>query len=153
MKDHSGKDRIDWRPKDPWPAGTKVSVKGALDCLDAGNGGWFARDYDCSFTVGSAHRAVVDVPSHTLTMYDGDCQVGQVRGSAGSAQTPTRGGTHTVTSKIRAEAMDSQTIGFGDQWSLKAKWVVYRTASGRFSTPHPGTSPSAWRTTATDASA
>ncbi|GAA2463029.1 hypothetical protein GCM10010388_63630 [Streptomyces mauvecolor] len=28
LKDHSGKDRIDWRPKDPWLAGTKVSVKG-----------------------------------------------------------------------------------------------------------------------------
>ncbi|MFD9633313.1 Ig-like domain-containing protein [Streptomyces violascens] len=40
VKDHSGKDRIDWRPKDPRPAGTKVSVKGALDGLDTkpGNG-------------------------------------------------------------------------------------------------------------------
>ncbi|GAA2463023.1 L,D-transpeptidase [Streptomyces mauvecolor] len=72
------------------------------------------------------------MPSHPLTLYDDDRQVGQVRGSAGSAQTPTRGGTHTVTSKNPAEAMDSQTIGFGDQWSLKAKWVVHRTASGTF---------------------
>ncbi len=132
VKDYSGKDRIDWRPKEHWPAGTKVSVKGALAGIDSGSGGWFARDYDFSFTVGADHRAVIDVPSHTLTMYEDGKAVGTITGSAGSPQDPTRGGVHTVRSKNAAETMDSSTIGHGDEWMLDSKWVTHLTASGTF---------------------
>ncbi|MEV4441511.1 Ig-like domain-containing protein [Streptomyces sp. NPDC049577] len=132
VKDYSGKDRIDWRPKERWPAGTKVSVKGALTGVDSGEGGWFARDYDFGFTVGADRRAVIDVPAHSLTMYEGEQKVGTIIGSAGSPENPTRGGIHTVRGKNPAETMDSATIGFGDQWKLDSQWVTYLTASGTF---------------------
>ncbi|GGU46535.1 hypothetical protein GCM10010211_07600 [Streptomyces albospinus] len=132
VKDWSGKDRIDWRPKDYWPADTKVSVKGALSGIDSGDGGWFARDYDFGFTTGADHKAVIDVPSHTLTMYENGKPVGSVKGSAGSPQDPTRGGVHTVRSKNAAETMDSATIGHGDEWMLDSQWVTHLTASGTF---------------------
>ncbi|MER5883372.1 Ig-like domain-containing protein [Streptomyces sp. NPDC001941] len=132
VKDYGGKDRIDWRPKDPWPAGTKVSVRGALGGLDSGAGGWFARDYDFDFTIGPDHKGVIDVPGHTLTLYDGDKKVDTLKGSAGSQETPTRGGVHTVRSKNASETMDSATIGYGNQWSLPSKWVTHLTASGTF---------------------
>ncbi|MFJ9418856.1 Ig-like domain-containing protein [Streptomyces sp. NPDC101227] len=133
VKDYSGKDRIDWRPKDYWPSGTKVSVKGALTGIDSGaNGGWFARDYNFGFAIGADHKAVIDVPSHTLTMYENGKNVGSVVGSAGSPQDPTRGGVHTVRSKNAAETMDSSTIGHGDEWMLDSKWVTHLTASGTF---------------------
>ncbi|MFE3183353.1 Ig-like domain-containing protein [Streptomyces violascens] len=56
VKDYSGKDRIDRRPKDPWPAGAKVSVKGALDGLDAdpGNG---LEDWRETWQQGQQHRS------------------------------------------------------------------------------------------------
>ncbi|BDH14041.1 lipoprotein [Streptomyces hygroscopicus] len=133
VKDYSGKDRVDWRPKDYWPAGTKVSVKGALSGINSGDdGGWFARDYNFGFRIGADHKAVIDVPSHTLTMYENGKSVGSIRGSAGSPQDPTRGGVHTVRSKNAAETMDSATIGHGDEWSLDSKWVTHLTASGTF---------------------
>ncbi|WJY41414.1 Ig-like domain-containing protein [Streptomyces sp. P9-2B-2] len=132
VKDYSGKDRIDWRPKDYWPSGTKVSVKGALSGLNSGDGGWFARDYNFGFTIGSDHKAVIDVPSHTLTMYENGKNVGSITGSAGSPQDPTRGGVHTVRSKNAAETMDSATIGHGSEWMLDSKWVTHLTASGTF---------------------
>ncbi|MEU5213125.1 Ig-like domain-containing protein [Streptomyces sp. NPDC020742] len=133
VKDYSGKDRIDWRPKDYWPAGTKVSVKGALAGINSGEqGGWFARDYNFGFTVGKDRKAVIDVPGHTLTMYENGKSVGSVTGSAGSPQDPTRGGVHTVRSKNAAETMDSATIGHGNEWMLDAKWVTHLTASGTF---------------------
>ncbi|MFG2139703.1 Ig-like domain-containing protein [Streptomyces sp. NPDC048650] len=133
VKDYSGKDRIDWRPKDHWPAGTKVSVKGALGGINSGTaGGWFARDYNYGFSIGADHKAVIDVPSHTLTMYADGKNVGSVTGSAGSPQDPTRGGVHTVRSKNAAETMDSSTIGHGDEWMLDSKWVTHLTASGTF---------------------
>ncbi|MGW7488289.1 Ig-like domain-containing protein [Streptomyces sp. NPDC054786] len=133
VKDYSGKDRIDWRPKDYWPAGTKVSVKGALSGINSGDdGGWFARDYNFGFRIGADHKAVIDVPSHTLTMYENGKSVDSIRGSAGSPQDPTRGGVHTVRSKNAAETMDSATIGHGDEWSLDSKWVTHLTASGTF---------------------
>ncbi|MFC5723961.1 Ig-like domain-containing protein [Streptomyces gamaensis] len=132
VTDWSGKDRLDWRPKDRWPAGTKVSVKGTLGGIDSGEGGWFARDYDFDFAVGEDHRAVIDVPNHTLTMYDGDKEVGSVKGSAGSPVDPTRNGIHTVRSKAADEVMDSSTIGHGNEWMLASKWVTHLTASGTF---------------------
>ncbi|MEU5236441.1 Ig-like domain-containing protein [Streptomyces lydicus] len=133
VKDWSGKDRIDWRPKDYWPAGTKVSVKGALSGVNSGaQGGWFARDYNFGFSVGADHKAVIDVPSHTLTMYENGKNIGSISGSAGSPQDPTRGGVHTVRSKNAAETMDSATIGHGSEWMLDSKWVTHLTASGTF---------------------
>ncbi|MGG2459472.1 L,D-transpeptidase [Streptomyces sp. RGM 3693] len=132
VKDWSGKDRIDWRPKDYWPAGTKVSVRGGLSGINSGDGGWFARDYDFDFTIGADHKAVIDVPSHTLTLYADGKAVGTIRGSAGSPQDPTRGGVHTVRSKNAAETMDSATIGHGDEWMLDSQWVTHLTASGTF---------------------
>ncbi|GHF59957.1 hypothetical protein GCM10010218_46900 [Streptomyces mashuensis] len=132
VKDWSGQDRIDWRPKSFWPAGTKVSVNGALAGLDSGAGGWFARDYAFSFNIGADRKAVIDVPGHTLTMYENGKPVGSVKGSAGSPQDPTRGGIHTVRSKNAAETMDSATIGHGNEWMLDSQWVTHLTASGTF---------------------
>ncbi|MCB5907784.1 L,D-transpeptidase [Streptomyces pinistramenti] len=132
VTDYGGHDRIDWRPKTYWPAGTKVSVKGALTGLNSGDGDWFVRDYNFGFTIGEDHKAVIDVPAHTLTMYAGGRNVGTISGSAGSPEAPTRGGVHTVRSKNAAETMDSKTIGYGDQWMLDAKWVTHLTASGTF---------------------
>ncbi|MFE6738453.1 L,D-transpeptidase family protein [Streptomyces tubercidicus] len=132
VKDYSGKDRIDWRPKDYWPSGTKVTVKGSLSGINSGDGGWFARDYNFGFRIGADHKAVIDVPSHTMTMYENGKNVGTIRGSAGSPQDPTRGGVHTVRSKNAAETMDSATIGHGSEWMLDSKWVTHLTASGTF---------------------
>ncbi|UQA92450.1 L,D-transpeptidase [Streptomyces halobius] len=132
VRDWTGKDRIDWRPKDYWPAGTKVSVKGALGGINSGEGGWFARDYNFDFRIGADRKAVIDVPSHTLTMYEDGRNVGSVTGSAGSPQDPTRGGVHTVRSKNAAETMDSSTIGHGNEWMLDSQWVTHLTASGTF---------------------
>ncbi|MEU4211718.1 Ig-like domain-containing protein [Streptomyces sp. NPDC026206] len=132
VKDWSGQDRIDWRPKDPWPSGTKVSVNGNLSGIDSGEGGWFARNYDFGFSIGADRKAVIDVPAHTLTMYENGKPVGDIKGSAGSPQDPTRGGIHTVRSKNADEVMDSATIGYGDKWMLPSKWVTHLTASGTF---------------------
>ncbi|MEU9499918.1 Ig-like domain-containing protein [Streptomyces sp. NPDC048196] len=133
VKDYSGKDRIDWRPKDYWPSGTKVSVKGALSGINSGDaGGWFARDYNFGFSIGADHKAVIDVPAHRLTMYENGKSVGTITGSAGSPQDPTRGGVHTVRSKNAAETMDSATIGHGTEWMLDSQWVTHLTASGTF---------------------
>lgn len=133
VRDYSGKDRIDWRPKERWPSGTKVTVRGGLTGISSGtDGGWFVRDYDFGFTTGADRKAVIDVPGHTLTMYENGRSVGSVKGSAGSPEAPTRGGVHTVRSKNAAETMDSSTIGYGDQWMLDSKWVTHLTASGTF---------------------
>ncbi|MFI9202269.1 Ig-like domain-containing protein [Streptomyces sp. NPDC053048] len=132
VKDWSGQDRIDWRPRTYWPSGTKVSVKGNLSGIDSGEGGWFAKNYTFGFTIGADHKAVIDVPSHTLTMYENGKPVGDIKGSAGSPVDPTRGGIHTVRSKNADEVMDSSTIGHGNEWMLDSKWVTHLTASGTF---------------------
>ncbi len=102
VRDWSGKDRVDWRPKTYWPAGTKVSVKGSLGGINSGQkGGWFARDYDFGFTIGADHKAVIDVTAHSMTLYENGKAVDTIRGSAGSPQDPTRGACTPYAARTR----------------------------------------------------
>ncbi|MFE0382272.1 Ig-like domain-containing protein [Streptomyces inhibens] len=52
VKDGSGKDRVDWRPAQPWKPGTEVTLRAQLTGVDSGGGRYFAEDYDLNFTIG-----------------------------------------------------------------------------------------------------
>ena len=54
LQDYSGKDRVDWRPKEYWKSGTRVTLDADLNGIDSGPaGGWFVRDYATTFTIGA----------------------------------------------------------------------------------------------------
>ncbi|KNB50654.1 hypothetical protein AC230_21325 [Streptomyces caatingaensis] len=133
VKDLDGNDRIDWRPKEFWKPGTKVSLKGALAGLPSGQGRYFARDYDLAFTVGENRVVTVDVAAHRMTVTEGGKEVAAYPISAGSDTYPTRGGTHVVLAKNAHETMKSASVGLGDAYpSLPTTSVVHLTSSGTF---------------------
>jgi lipoprotein-anchoring transpeptidase ErfK/SrfK len=133
VKDHSGADRIDWRPKEYWKPGTKVSLDAKLSGVDSGGGRKFVRDYDTDFTVGDKRVAVVNVPSYKMTVTVNDGESKTVPISAGSAQYATWSGTHVVYSKNASETLDSRTVGLGDSYLMKdTPSVVHMTFSGTF---------------------
>jgi len=57
---------VHFRTKDYWPAGTKVTVTGALKGFNVGDGTWGLGTWTSSFTVGDKHVSVID--NHTLQM-------------------------------------------------------------------------------------
>ena len=71
MTDWSGRDRVDWRPKEYWKPGTEVTLNAELNGTDSGAaGGWFVRDYTTTFTIGARQIAKVDLdsaPAHART--------------------------------------------------------------------------------------
>ncbi|MFI9081770.1 Ig-like domain-containing protein [Streptomyces sioyaensis] len=136
IKDYSGKDRVDWRPKDFWKPGTKVSLKADLTGIASSDGTYFARDYTTTFTIGSDRRIEVDVPSHRVKVTENGNEVLNVPMSAGDDKDPgkaTRGGTHVILRKNPKETLDSSTVGFGSSYNLPdVPWVVHITSSGTF---------------------
>ncbi|NUU22491.1 MAG: L,D-transpeptidase [Streptomycetaceae bacterium] len=133
IKDASGKDRVDWRPKDYWRPGTRVTLDADLKGVKSGTNTYFARDYQTSFTVGSGRVVEVDVPGHKVDVIENGQVVRSLPMSAGSDQYPTRGGTHVILSRNAKETLDSQTVGLGDEYKLPdVPWVVHFTSSGTF---------------------
>ncbi|MYV99270.1 L,D-transpeptidase family protein [Streptomyces sp. SID3343] len=132
-KDESGKDRVDWRPREFWATGTKVTLNANLGGVASGPGTYFARDYESTFTVGTNRVVEVDVPKHRLTVKEDGVAVKTIKMSAGSNEFPTRGGTHVILSKNAKETLDSTTVGLGDSYNLPdVPWVVHFTSSGTF---------------------
>ncbi|WP_406281926.1 Ig-like domain-containing protein [Embleya sp. NBC_00896] len=132
-KDQSGKDRVDWRPREFWPTGTRITLDANLGGVASAPGAYFTRDYETSFTVGTSRTVEVDVPKHKLTVIEDGVPVKTIKMSAGSDQFPTRGGTHVILSKNAKETLDSTTVGLGDSYNLPdVPWVVHFTSSGTF---------------------
>ncbi|WTW92242.1 Ig-like domain-containing protein [Streptomycetaceae bacterium NBC_01309] len=133
IKDQSGKDRVDWRPKEYWKPGTRVTLNANLQGVKSGTGTYFARDYETSFTVGSGRVVEVDVANHKVNVVENGQLVKSLPMSAGSDEFPTRGRTHVILAKNAKETLDSQTVGLGDRYNLPdVPWVVHFTSSGTF---------------------
>ncbi|GAA4973861.1 Ig-like domain-containing protein [Yinghuangia aomiensis] len=133
IKDITGKDRVDWRPKEYWKPGTKVTLNADLTGVKSGKGTYFARDYASTFTVGTGRVVEVDVPNHKVKVIENGETVKTLAMSAGSDEFPTRGGTHVILGKNATETLDSQTVGLGDSYKLPdVPWVVHFTSSGTF---------------------
>lgn len=132
-KDISGKDRIDWRPREFWPSGTTVTLNANLAGVASGPGTYFTRDYETSFTVGTDRVVQVDVANHRLSVIENGVTIKSLKVSAGSTEYPTRGGTHVILAKNAKQTLDSTTVGLGDSYLLPdVPWVVHFTSSGTF---------------------
>ena len=59
---------VQWRPKDYWPSGTKVTVVARLTGVEAAKGVWGTASTSSDFAIGDAMISTVDVAAHTLTV-------------------------------------------------------------------------------------
>src|SRR5262249_40401546 len=65
MDDHE----VHWRPKDYWPAGTKVHVEANVYGKDLGNGLYGQEDREATFTIGPSKIAVADSNTHRMKVF------------------------------------------------------------------------------------
>ncbi|WP_327680821.1 L,D-transpeptidase [Kitasatospora sp. NBC_00458] len=130
-----GGQRLDFRPKAYWAAGTRVSVALRLKDVQGAPGEFGTQVKDVRFTIGRAQVSTVDLDAHTLTVRAG--QGGRVvralKVSGGDAKHTTYRGVLVVSEKYRVTRMNSQTVGMGDEYDIKdVPHAMRLTNSGTF---------------------
>ncbi|MER6769660.1 Ig-like domain-containing protein [Streptomyces bacillaris] len=140
LQDYSGKDRVDWRPKEYWKPGTEVTLKAELNGIDTGtDGGWFVRDYLTTFTIGAAQVVKVDLDGHRLALHRDGKQVMDIPMSAGTpgGKKASWRGTAVLMSKEGTINMNSETVGLGDAYDKMVDFSMRLTWSGMYAHAAP----------------
>ncbi|MFE9256960.1 Ig-like domain-containing protein [Streptomyces sp. NPDC006879] len=140
IEDYSGKDRVDWRPKEYWKSGTKVELQANLNGVDSGKGGgFFVRDYRTEFTIGKDQRIKVDLDTKQLTLQRDGRTLQQIPISAGTpgGQKASWQGKLVVMAKEGTIRMDSQTVGLGDAYDKMVDYSMRLTWSGMYAHAAP----------------
>lgn len=110
-----------WRPKEYFPAGTKVSVNADIYGADLGGGVYGQDDSSVDFTIGRARVSIADDTTKQVSVYEDGKLIRTMPTSMGRGGTTTAGGrtiafwtqpgTYTVMEKQRSVVMDSSTYG------------------------------------------
>ncbi|MFD7609520.1 Ig-like domain-containing protein [Streptomyces sp. NPDC059828] len=140
MRDWSGNDRVDWRPKAYWKPGTKVTLNAELNGTDSGGGGgWFVRDYTTTFTIGAQQIVKVDLDSHQLTLLRDGKAVRRIPVSGGTPGGDKRSwrGTAVLMAKEGTINMNSETVGLGDAYDKMVDYSMRLTWSGMYAHAAP----------------
>ncbi|MFJ9811419.1 Ig-like domain-containing protein [Streptomyces sp. NPDC101158] len=139
LTDYSGRDRVDWRPKEYWKPGTKVTLEATLNGTDSG-GGWFVRDYRTGFSVDSTARIVkVDLDRKKLTLMRDGQAVRTIPVSGGTPGGDKRSwrGTAVLMAKEGTINMNSETVGLGDAYNKDVDYSMRLTWSGMYAHAAP----------------
>ncbi|WP_433031772.1 L,D-transpeptidase [Actinomycetospora sp. CA-053990] len=104
-------EQLNWRPKDYWRPGTRVTVDAQLFGVDSGEGLYGAEDRSFSFTVGRDQRARGDVNAHTLVLSQDGQQLRTLPASYGRDIYPTQYGVHVAFEKYEVKRMRSESWG------------------------------------------
>jgi lipoprotein-anchoring transpeptidase ErfK/SrfK len=125
-----------YRPKEFWPANTKVTVDVGLRGVDAGKGVWGMKNRTVKFRTGSAMVSTVNVKRHTLTVTRNGKTLRVIPVSTGKAGFLTRNGIKVVLEKHTLKIMDATTIGIGrsdpEYYRLEVPYAMRVTWSGEF---------------------
>ncbi|QES47434.1 hypothetical protein DEJ50_05940 [Streptomyces venezuelae] len=135
MTDYSGKDRVDWRPKEYWKSGTDVKVQMNLNGVDSGQGGgYFVRDYSTEFKTGKDRRLLVNLDTKQMTVTEEGQTVKTIPVSAGTpgGQKASWSGKMALMSKEGTINMNSETVGLGDAYDKMVDYSMRVTWSGMY---------------------
>ncbi|MFH9202552.1 Ig-like domain-containing protein [Streptomyces anulatus] len=140
IRDWSGRDRVDWRPRTYWKPGTEVRLDAELNGTDSGAvGGWFVRDYTTSFTVGDRQIVEVDLDRHRLSLVRDGRTVRRIPVSGGTPGGDKRSwrGTAVLMSKEGTINMNSETVGLADAYDKMVDHSMRLTWSGMYAHAAP----------------
>ena len=126
-----------YRPKEFWPAGTKVAVNLRLNSLPAGNGIYGQQDQKVPFKVGRKVVSTVDISAKRLRVRIDDEIVRSIPVTTGSNKFRTRQGTKVIMERLPSVDMDAASTGISpddaDYYNIEdVKWAMRVTNSGEF---------------------
>ncbi|MBW0105655.1 Ig-like domain-containing protein [Pseudonocardia sp. KRD291] len=139
LPDENGGSRVHWRPKEYWPANTKVTVDAPLYGIAYGGGDYGQSDLTSSFTIGRKQVVKADTRSFGMVVERDGKQVGSYPASYGLGSDPnrnTRSGIHVVTEKFTDKRMVSAQYGY----DVMEKWAVRMSNNGEFIHANPASS-------------
>jgi lipoprotein-anchoring transpeptidase ErfK/SrfK len=128
--------RVEYRPREFWPARTTVSVSVDLGGVQAGKDIWGAQDKGVQFTIGRSVVSVVDVAAHRMTVAIDGTPARSIPVTTGKDGFLTRGGTRVISEMLPQTRMDAASTGVtpGDPeyYNLDVRYAMRMTNSGEF---------------------
>ncbi|MFJ6794249.1 Ig-like domain-containing protein [Streptomyces sp. NPDC091268] len=128
-----GNDRLDFRPEKYWAAGTKVTLKLALDGVEGRPGVYGKQTRTVTFTIGRSQVSTVDAAEHTMQVVRDGQVVKDVPITAGAPSTTTYNGQMVISEKYKVTRMNGATVGFGGEYDISdVPHAMRLTNSGTF---------------------
>jgi lipoprotein-anchoring transpeptidase ErfK/SrfK len=130
--------QVDWRPKEFWKPGTKVTLDMQIAGVKAANDRYGRKDYKQTFKIGASHVTKVDGTSHKIRVYRDGKLVDTWPTGTGRPGLETYSGTYIVLGKSPVVQMDSCSARIEcdkkapDYYDEKEYWATRVTASGTF---------------------
>ncbi|MFD1047333.1 Ig-like domain-containing protein [Kibdelosporangium lantanae] len=123
--------QVDWRPKEYWPANTKVNVSANLYGVDFGNG-YGKSDVTSKFSIGRNQVLKVNTPDHKLLVYRNGSLAATYPSSNGSDADPDRNTPNgTMIVMTREEVGDFSNPKYG-YTNVKKKWSLRISNHGEY---------------------
>ncbi|MEU6394095.1 Ig-like domain-containing protein [Streptomyces sp. NPDC046939] len=110
--------RLDFRPREYWKSGSKVTMKIALDGVEGAKGVHGVQNKTVTFTVGRKQVSTVDVKTQQMTVERDGQTLKTVPVSTGSADHPTYNGQMVISEKFVQTRMNGSTVGFGGEYDI-----------------------------------
>lgn len=128
---------VHFRPREFWPAGTKVKVLLRVNSLPAGGGIYGQQDQEIDFKIGRKAVTTVDVKSYKLTYKVNGKVLRTIPVSTGDSKHKSRQGTKVIMEKFSKIDMDAATTGVDsedpDYYNISdVRWAMRVTNSGEF---------------------
>ncbi|MGW7441200.1 Ig-like domain-containing protein [Streptomyces sp. NPDC054849] len=143
-----GKERLDFRPKEYWKPGTRVTVKMNLRDVEGAPGSYGIQAKSITFTVGRSQISKVDAAAHTMEVRRDGELLSTVPISAGAPKTTTYNGKMVVMELFDVTRMNGQTVGFGGEYDIPdVPHAMRLTSSGTFLHGNYWSSPDTFGTT------
>ncbi|MGV0644460.1 L,D-transpeptidase [Mycolicibacterium sp. XJ879] len=139
LPDEVGGSRMHWRPRDYFPAGTKVNVDSRLYGVPFGDGAYGAQDATLHFEIGRRQVVRGHAPSHRIQVLDADDAVimdfACSYGEGDLDRNVTRSGIHVVTEKHLDFYMSNPAAGYSN---VHMRHAVRISNNGEFIHANPG---------------
>ena len=128
-----GDRRLDFRPKERWQPGTKVTLSLKLRDVKGAEGAYGLQDKKVSFTVGRDQRSVVDSDEGTMTVTRDGAMIRTLPVTAGAPEFATYNGEMVITEKHTETRMDGATVGLAGEYDYSdVPHAMRLTTSGTF---------------------
>ncbi|GAA1007573.1 Ig-like domain-containing protein [Streptomyces thermogriseus] len=109
-----GASRLDYRPREFWKPGTRVTVDLRLRDVEGAPGVYGLQSKIFSFTVGRSQISVVDAAAHTMEVRRNGRLLATLPVTAGAPEHATYNGTMVVMEMHETTRMNGATVGFFD---------------------------------------
>lgn len=127
---------LHYRPKEYWPAGTKVRVHSTLDGIKVGDRLWGTKSKDVSLKIGDKVVAVTDASAHSMTVYKNGEEINEIPVTTGKPGFETRNGVKVVLGKEYYVRMRGSTVGISagssEGYDLPVYYATRVTWSGEY---------------------